>query len=1450
MVFLSLYCATYPALAETYHLPLLPRMADPSHVGIVRIVNHSATEGQALVTAIDDSGAYFGPVTLTLDAQAAIEFSSSDLEQGDDTFGIVPGLGNGEGDWRLLIESDLDIEPLAYVKTSTGFMDRLHDVAPRRWFYHRLALTAPDTPGSTGGTLRLINRDYTEAEIVILGQDENGNSGTAQVILYLPAGSSRSITAAELEDGASGLTGHLGDGEGDWRLLIFADSGLDIEAMTLLNQTSGALANLSTARAGDGEILLFPSAADPSLRGELRLASRSGSGEVSITAIDEAGQVYGPVYLQLEGQRTVRLDSNDLESGNTAKGLSTGLGSGEGDWRLFVQSHLDLDVFSYAHTEDGTIAAIADTAATLDRRHHVPLFNAATASQMSRLRLINPGVEPASIRIQAWDDTGQFAPDGDVRFSLPAEATRTLDAVDLQNGADGIDGSFGAGDGNWRLLVDADRDIHVMSLVTSTESDLTNISSTSIVPRFLIECVGGSPDADDDGVADHCDEEPNTALRPLSACGDGTFVSSPGLNGGLVGDCRALIGFANFQAQSDDVSDDHAIRQWGSGGQRHIDDWEGVVLSYDSSFVRRVRELRLRGSDDQPGGLSGPIPSGLATLEHLRVLDLAYNQLSGSIPWGLGQLPELEYLWLAHNRLTGSIPIELAQLRRLRSLWLSFNRLTGSIPSELGRLTSLTFLGLGSNRLTGTIPTELGDLVELTALWLGANQFVGSIPSELGSLSKLEKLGLHGNRLTGSIPPELGRLSLLAELWLRRNELSGSIPPELGNLAALEILSLHNNRLTGSIPPELGRLSRLTDLWLYSNELTGSIPPQLGNLSELEGLSLGNNRLTGSIPPELGQLSRLTELGLYSNELTGPIPAELSNLQELEVLRLWGNQLSGTIPPQLGNLTNLQRLELTNNRLTGEIPPELSQLDQFEYLSVSSNRISGTIPWALWDRSQRGDLDLFYSGNVIEGVSPPPARRSPVFSGSAAENGNASHHSVGWYQGPLMWEWNWKDMPVEHQQPLLGRWAALAVRIDHATSQPPLVVSRVLDSADFVLAERLNEAAPPTTVSLGEGKWRTEFVFDLPGRLYQAGNQVVHTIDPDNDLAETDESDNVSVPVRLYGRRPPPFRITFIPLHPPGEEPPSLDPAALMTGTLAYLPIRDDFEAAIGRPRQSRADDKYELLDEIRAIWNAEADADEFYHGIFVSPWQGNADPSARGGGVADQLGWTGVSAILPHDTIPHELGHNLSLLHPPGCDASSTDESYPYTNGSLGPVPGWDLNWRRFASDEDDDITDVMSYCGNEHLISDYHYRKATNYWLGISTATRDLGAQYQFRGLSAQAPQPSSPPSSSTQNTQAAGALALSGRIDSSGTWSLTHAQISEKPPRSPPPGGEFTLILFDANGAELFREQLAPATLSHGTEGGWATRTPLTQPPASEVVILNPQGTSVLRAEISVR
>ena len=71
------------ALSEQYRLPLLPSASDPLRQGTVRIVNHSAESGGVAITAIDDAGLIYGPVTLNIKAQQAIEFSASDLEQGN-----------------------------------------------------------------------------------------------------------------------------------------------------------------------------------------------------------------------------------------------------------------------------------------------------------------------------------------------------------------------------------------------------------------------------------------------------------------------------------------------------------------------------------------------------------------------------------------------------------------------------------------------------------------------------------------------------------------------------------------------------------------------------------------------------------------------------------------------------------------------------------------------------------------------------------------------------------------------------------------------------------------------------------------------------------------------------------------------------------------------------------------------------------------------------------------------------------------------------------------------------------------------------------------------------------------------------------------------------------------------------------------------------------------------
>lgn len=1166
--------------ADTHRLPLLPSGSDELREGLVRIINHSDAAGRVAVTAIDDSGRSFGPVTLAMARGQAIGFSSTDLEQGNDALGIASGIGSGYGDWRLVLDTMLDIEPLAYVRTPAGFIDSLHDVVPRRPFYHRVTLLAPDSFLPDGSAVRLINSTAEAADVVIFGVDDGNALAPGHVSIGLPAGAARTVTARELENGAAGLQGRLGIGAGDWQLLIFTDAA--IEAMTVLDASSGSLANLSAAQAADGAILLFLAAGDALREGRLRITNRSAAGEIRIRALDDAGRSFGPVAMYMEGTRTVTLSSADLEAGNAAKGLPRGLGRGAGDWRLVLESELKLDVFAYARAQDGVVSIAHNIATEGRRRHHVPFFNPASETgSTSRLRLINPSPSDANVLIRAWDDAGVEAAQGAVSLSVPAGASTSLSGAALEDGGGGLSGRFGGGQGGWRLVVEADRDIQVMSLAEDAAGHLTNLSANLDRAWFLDPCVGGSEDADGDGVSDRCDLEPDTA-RTLDGCSDGRYLQGADEAPALVRDCEVLLGFANYQAQGGALPADHVLRRWGSGDQALIGSWAGIEISGG-----RVSAIHLPGTVSAPGSLTGSIPTRFGELTGLRVLDLSGNELSGWLPW------------------------------------------------------------------------------------------------ELGSLADLQVLNLSGNRLFGSLAPELA------------------------------------------------------------------------------------------------------------------------------------------------NLTHLHELNLRSNRLTG------------------------TVPRAFWERASRRELMLRLRDNPILGFGPPaPANGRPPGPDNAGDRGNAAHHSVAYYQGPLVWEWDWQGDPEEHQRPVLGRWAALAVRVDHDVPAPPQVVTRVLDSQGSVLAARLAEAAPSTTQATGSEAWRTEYVFELPGSLYRTGNQVVHVIDPYDELAETDENDNVGEPISLYGDAFRPFRATFIPLYFRGDEPPVVDAEALMAGVRAYLPIADDYEVEVAPARQSNAANLDQLIDEIRAIWNAEGDRDEYYHGVYAGPWLGASARLNRTAGIAEVFGNVAVSAIAPSNVIPHEFGHNLGLRHTPGCGAGNVDATCPYQDGALGPVAGWDLQWRRFVSNADEGHTDLMSYCGRYEFVSAYQYRNASTFRRLRHPAASASSAR-SFTQSGAGSRQVRVAVSQSTSGTQqpasdaaADGGLALSGRIDASGLWSLTHARPTDKAPRAPAADGPYTLVLYDGDGEELYREPLSVSVLSHGAEAGWAARTPVPSRPVRQVAIVDAQGVAVLR------
>ena len=204
------------------------------------------------------------------------------------------------------------------------------------------------------------------------------------------------------------------------------------------------------------EVALFPAAS--ALQGFVRVVNASDrAGTVRVRAFDDAGEEYDPLTLAIGAGEVVHFNSNDLESGNTAKGLTGGTGPGEGNWRLAFETGLDVQVLGYVRTPGGFVTSMHDTVAGSGGVYEVAFFNpGSNTSQVSVLRLANRSAFTATVTIRGLDDAGE-AGEGEVRLTIPAGAARMLRAPALESGGEGFDGALGDGRGKWRLRVASDQ---------------------------------------------------------------------------------------------------------------------------------------------------------------------------------------------------------------------------------------------------------------------------------------------------------------------------------------------------------------------------------------------------------------------------------------------------------------------------------------------------------------------------------------------------------------------------------------------------------------------------------------------------------------------------------------------------------------------------------------------------------------------------------------------------------------------------------------------------------------------------------------------------------------------------------------------------------------------------------------------------------------------------------
>ncbi len=457
---------------EVHTVPYVPSASSEGHAGAVRIESRSGVSGEVSVVAVDDAGRRVEAGRLALGAGAAAEFEMAAMESADAALGLA-GTGPGEGDWRLELTTELDIEARAYAR-SEGFLTALHDAA---LLSGEVELPFFNPGGAARrSVLRLANARGEPATVRVRGVDDAGRAA-GPVTAELGPWEARSYAASELESGsAAGLTGSLGDGDGRWRLTLSADRGSAYATNLLLDDGSGVVSSVpgGVSRGGFHRVPLFPSASDgEGRRGLVRAVNRStDSAEVLIDAYDATDRAYERLELTLAGEASGQFDSSDLERGNAEKGLEGSTGPGEGDWWLELSSASDIELVSYVDTASGPLSALRGTAGVetdTGMRYEALLWGAS-----GEVRLLNAGGAPAEVRLSGTDDAGSSG--GAVELTLAPWSARTLTATALAEGEAGLLGALGAGSGSWRLRLEADREIDVLSLVRGSGGMLSDVS--------------------------------------------------------------------------------------------------------------------------------------------------------------------------------------------------------------------------------------------------------------------------------------------------------------------------------------------------------------------------------------------------------------------------------------------------------------------------------------------------------------------------------------------------------------------------------------------------------------------------------------------------------------------------------------------------------------------------------------------------------------------------------------------------------------------------------------------------------------------------------------------------------------------------------------------------------------------------------------------------------------
>ncbi|WP_084584758.1 PKD domain-containing protein [Thermus tengchongensis] len=278
------------------------------------------------------------------------------------------------------------------------------------------------------------------------------------------------------------------------------------------------------------------------------------------------------------------------------------------------------------------------------------------------------------------------------------------------------------------------------------------------------------------------------------------------------------------------------------------------------------------------------------------------------------------------------------------------------------------------------------------------------------------------------------------------------------------------------------------------------------------------------------------------------------------------------------------------------------------------------------------------------------------------------------------------------------------LRVHLLASPSPITLSNALSGAVYLNSAfqgNLSFTCPnPIPTATDPGDLANTCTATLPAEWVAPGLRVELRADPQDQVAETDEADNLltltpsvgagttlhltAVPVVHGGHTAtvPSFGQTLWRIWPLKEVASSTRAPYTFSGTLSA----------------SDGNTWAQLLQELLLLRQQDGSERYYYGFVRVSYTSGIAGIGYLGYPVA--VGWDYPSSAPA--VMAHELGHNFGQEHAP-CGVSG-DPNYPYAGGKIGT---WGYDLANSSLKDPSQLYDLMSYC-NPQWISDYTYEGA----------------------------------------------------------------------------------------------------------------------------------------------